>query len=64
MGEEQELWGRSAMSVRSDVGSGRNRRWKWRWDAGDAEDGKTMLDEVERGACTSDAGFIFADVVA
>jgi len=49
------------MWVRSDVTSGRNRRWEWRPDAGDAEDGKTMSDASGRGACASDAGLIFAD---
>jgi len=50
------------MWVRSDVTSGRNRRWKWRPDAGDAEDGKTTSDASGRSARASDAGFIFADV--
>jgi len=51
------------MWVRSDVTSGRNRRWEWRPDAGDAEDGKTTSDVSGRGARASDAGLIFADVV-
>jgi len=49
------------MWVRSDVTSGRNRRWEWRPDAGDAEDGKTTSDASGRGARASDAGLIFAD---
>jgi len=51
------------MWVRSDVTSGRNRRWEWRPDAGDAQDGKTTSDASGRGAQASDAGLIFADVV-
>jgi len=50
------------MWVRSDVTSGRNRRWEWRPDAGDAEDGKTTSDASGRGARASDVGLIFADV--
>jgi len=50
------------MWVRSDVTSGRNRRWEWRPDAGAAEDGKTTSDASGRGARASDAGLIFADV--
>ena len=50
------------MWVRSDVTSGRNRRWEWRPDAGDAEDGKTTSDASGRGALASDAGLIIADV--
>jgi len=50
------------MWVRSDVTSGRNRRWEWRPDAGDAEEGKTTLDASGRCARASDAGLIFADV--
>ena len=55
------MWGGGGMWVRSDVTSGRNRRWEWRLDAGDAEDGKTTSDASGRGARTSDAGLIFAD---
>jgi len=51
------------MWVRSDVTSGRNRRWECRPDAGDAEDGKTTSDASGRGARASDAGLIFADGV-
>jgi len=50
------------MWVRSDVTSGRNRRWEWRPYAGDAENGKTTSDASGRGARASDAGLIFADV--
>jgi len=50
------------MWVRSDVTSGRNRRWEWRPNARDAEDGKTTSDASGRGARASDAGLIFADV--
>jgi len=60
-GEEQEMWGGGGMWVRSDVTSGRNRRWEWRPDAGDAEDEKTTSDASGRGARASDAGLIFAD---
>jgi len=60
-GEEQEMWGGGRMWVRSDVTSGRNRRWEWSPDAGDAEDGKTTSDASGRGASASDAGLIFAD---
>jgi len=42
--------------------SGRKRRWEWRPDTGDAEDGKTTSDASGRGARASDAGLIFADV--
>ena len=49
------------MWVRSDVTSGCNRRWEWRPDAGDAEDGKMTSDASGRGARASDAGLIFAD---
>ena len=49
------------MWVRSDVTSGRNRRWEWRPDAGDAEDGKTTSDASGRGARASHPGLIFAD---
>jgi len=56
------MWGGSGISVRSDVTSGHNRRWEWRPDAGDAKDGKTMLDLSGRGACASHAGLMFADV--
>jgi len=49
------------MSVRSDVTSGRNRRWKWCPDTGDAEDGKTTSEASGPGARASDAGLIFAD---
>jgi len=52
------------MWVRSDVTSGRNRRWEWRPDAGDAEDGKTTSDASGRGTRASDAGLIFADVAS
>jgi len=55
------MWGGGGMWVRSDVTSGRNRRWEWRPDAGDAEDGKTTSDASGRGARPSDAGLIFAD---
>jgi len=61
VGEEQEMWGGGGMWVRSDVTSGRNRRWEWRPDAGDAEDEKTTSDASGRGARASDAGLIFAD---
>jgi len=57
------MWGGGGMWVRSDVTSGRNRRWEWRPDAGDAEDGKTTSDASGRGARASDAGLIFADEV-
>ena len=50
------------MWVRFDVTSGRNRRWEWPPDAGDAEDGKPTLDASGRSARASDAGSIFADV--
>ena len=56
------MWGGGGMWVRSDVTSGRNRRWEWRPDAGDAEDGTTTSDASGRGARASDAGLIFADV--
>jgi len=49
------------MWVRSDVTSGHNRRWEWRPDARNAEDGKTTSDASGRGARTSDGGLIFAD---
>jgi len=49
------------MWVRSDVTSGRNRRWEWRPDAGDAEDGKTRSDASGCGPRASDAGLTFAD---
>jgi len=55
------MWGGGGMWVRSDVTSGRNRRWEWRPDARDAEDGKTTSDASGRGARTSEAGLIFAD---
>jgi len=42
----------------------RNRRWEWRPDAGDAEDGKTTSDASGRGARASDAGLIFPDVAS
>jgi len=54
------MWGGGGMWVRSDVTSGPHRRWEWRPDAGDAEDGKTTSDASGRGARTSDAGLIFA----
>jgi len=57
------MWGGGGMWVRSDVTSGRNRRWEWRPDAGDTEDRKTTSDASGRGARASDAGLIFADVV-
>jgi len=57
------MWGGGGMWVRSDVTSGRNRRWEWRPDAGEAEDGKTTSDASRPGARASDAGLIFADVV-
>jgi len=60
-GEEQEMWDGGGMWVRSDVTSGLNRRWAWRPDTGDAEDGKTTLDAFGRGARASDAGLIFAN---
>jgi len=56
------MWGGARMWVRSDVTSGRNRRWEWRPDAGDAEDGKMTSDASGRAAGASDAGLIFADV--
>jgi len=49
------------MWVRSDVTSGCNRRWEWRTDAGEAEDGKATSDASRRGARASDVGLIFAD---
>ena len=49
------------MWVRSDVTSGRNRRWEWHPDAGDAEDEKKRSDASGRGARASDTGLIFAD---
>ena len=55
------MWGGGGMWARSDVTSGRNRRWEWRPDAGDAEDGKTTSDASGRGARASDVGLIFAD---
>jgi len=55
------MWGGGGMWVRSDVTSGRNRRWEWRPDAGDTKDGKTTSDASGRGARASDAGLIFAD---
>ena len=55
------MWGGGGMWVRSDVTSGRNRRWEWRADAGDAEDGKTTSDSSGRGARASDPVLIFAD---
>jgi len=57
------MWGGGEMRVRSDVTSGRNRRWEWRLDSGYAEDGKTTSDASGRGARASDAGLIFADVL-
>ena len=60
-GEEQDMWGRGGMYVRSDVTLGRNWRWEWRPDAGDAEDGKTRSDASGRCARASEAGLIFAD---
>jgi len=55
------MWGGGGMWVRSDVTSGRNRRWEWCPDAGNAEDGKTTWDASGRGAHASDGGLIFAD---
>ena len=55
------MWGGGGMWVRSDVTSGRNRRWEWRPDAGDAEDGKTTSEASGHGTRASDAGLIFAD---
>jgi len=55
------MWGGGGMWVRSDVTSGRNWRWEWRPDAGDAEDKKTTSDASGRGAYASDTGLIFAD---
>jgi len=60
-GEEQEMWAAGGLWVRSDVMSGRNRRWEWRQDAGDAEDGKTTSDASGRSARALHAGLIFAD---
>jgi len=60
-GEEQEMWGGGGIRVRSDVMSGRNRRWEWHPDAGHAEDEKTTSDASGRGARPSDAGLIFTD---
>jgi len=57
----QEMWGGGGMWGRSDVTSGRNRRWEWRPDAGDAEDGKTTSNVSGRSARALDAGLIFAD---
>jgi len=58
------MWGGSGMWVRSDLTSGRNRHCEWRPDAVDPEDGKTTSDASGRGARTSDAGLIFADLYA
>jgi len=55
------MWGGGGLWVRSDVMSERNRRWEWRPEAGDAEDGKTTSDASGGGARTSDAGLMFAD---
>jgi len=55
------MWGSGGMWVRSDVTSGRNQRWEWCPDAGDAEDKKTRSDASRRGARASDAGLTFAD---
>jgi len=49
------------MWVRSDVTSGRNRRWEWRPEAWNAEDEKTTADASGRGARALDAGLILAD---
>jgi len=57
------MWAGGRVWVRSDVTSGRNRRWEWPPDAGNAEDGKTTLDASGRGARASDVGLIFADVL-
>jgi len=57
------MWAGGGMWLRSDVTSGRNRRWEWPPDAGDAEDGKTTSDASGRGARASDVGLIFADVL-
>jgi len=50
------------MSVWSDMTSGRNRRWEWRQETGDAEDRKTMSDAFRRGARASEAVLTLADV--
>jgi len=55
------MWGGGGMWVRSDVTSGRNRRWESRPDTGDAEDGKTTSDASGPGARASEAALIFAD---
>jgi len=55
------MWGGGGMWVRSDATSGRNRRWEWRPDTGDAEDGKTTSDASGPGGRASDPGLIFAD---
>jgi len=62
-GEEQEMWGGGGMLVRSNVTSGRNRRWQCRPDTGDAEDGKTTSDSSRRSTRASEAGLTFADVL-
>jgi len=56
------MWGRSGMLVMSEVTSRQNRRWEWRPDAGDAEDGKMTSDASGLGARDSDERLIFADV--
>ena len=56
------MWGGGGMWVRSDVTSGRNRRWEWRPDAEDAEDEKMKSDASGRSARASYAGLILADV--
>jgi len=47
---------------KSDVRSGRNWRWEWGLDAGDAEDGITSLERSGRAARASEAGLTFADI--
>jgi len=55
--------GGGGMWVRSDVTSGCNQRWEQRPDTGHAVDGKITSDASGRGACASDGGLIFADVL-
>jgi len=55
------MWGGGRVWVRSDVTSGRNRRWEWRLDAGYGEAGKRTSEASGHAARASDAGLIFAD---
>ena len=56
------MGGGGGMSVRSDVTSGRNRRWEWSPDDGDTEDGKRTSDASRPAARGSDTGSNFADM--